>query len=553
MKLKEIIFMMYNLPGNMNLKVHARSSILVIIFLALLMAVSIPLMGSTSAREVQFNDLSSLLSSYDQNSGTYGNLTTGDKAVFEDRVIYSSYDGTETTVWLGSTGAGEGLDSLSFPLDLTADLKTNSRVRFTLLVKSQGQGANSTQILIPLFGDDNIEIIEEGMDDGPIEKDDIEIFGMNIKVDFIPKDYQTPLVRFLLVFSIWAVASVALWFVRWFAMKLASKTKPDVDVKVLKIITGPFFLILLLYGLLISLSQLDLDEKLIDLLDMIYRAGTIILVAYIAIKVFKKVILVYLKMISAKTETQADDVLVPVLGKVITVIIWVFAAVAFLRVFGVDVTVFLGAMGIIGLVIAFAAQDTLSNFFSGIMILLDRPFKEGDWIMMEDSVYQVKDIGLRSTRLFHSFSNQVITIPNNKISDHIFSNLEEPNIFGRKTVNVGVSYDNDPKRIGRILMEIVHSHPETYEDDDHSLIYRFSEFGDSSLDFSVTFWVKNFNDQWRVASEIREQIYHRFEKEGIEIPFPQSVVHLPGGGKVIGTKKDERHLSVPDDMQNLAP
>jgi small-conductance mechanosensitive channel len=294
-----------------------------------------------------------------------------------------------------------------------------------------------------------------------------------------------------------------------------------------------------------------MDEKLIDILDMIYKAATVVLIAYISIKVFKRVILVYLKIVAQKTENQADDILAPFLGKVITVAIWIVAFVMFLRVFGIDITVFVAGMGIIGLVIAFAAQDTLSNFFAGIMILLDRPFKEGDIIMLDDAGYEVKHIGLRSTRLFHSISNQLVTIPNNKISDHLFSNLSEPDNKGRKTVEVGTGYDNDPKRIGEILMEIANSHPDTFVDDDHQPFYRFANFGDSSLNFSLTFWVKDFNDQWRVASEIRERIYERFDREGIEIPFPQRVVHMASDKK----SKERATISkpAPGDMKNLAP
>ena len=294
-----------------------------------------------------------------------------------------------------------------------------------------------------------------------------------------------------------------------------------------------------------------MDPKLIDILDKVYRAATVVVAAYISIKVFKRIILVYLKILSKKTDTQADDILAPFLGKVITVAIWIVAFVMFLKVFDVDITVFVAGMGIIGLVIAFAAQDTLSNFFAGIMILLDRPFKEGDIIMLDGDGYEVRHIGLRSTRLFHSISNQLVTIPNNKISDHLFSNLSEPDFKGRKTVEVGVGYDHDPKKVGALLIEIANSHPDSFVDKDHQPHYRFTTFGDSSLNFTLTFWVKNFNDQWRVASELRERIYSRFASEGIEIPFPQRVVHLASDAPM--KLKDGALKPSSVDMKNLAP
>lgn len=533
----------------------ARTLVLMISMTALLMATVFITIGDSSAQEVEFDDFKDLLDSYDGSTGIYGNLSSGDTAVFIDTVEISTYSDGIRTVWFTSTGGGFSLPNLTLPDDevngkrqLEEYFKPGARIRFSVKIIEDGSGR---QVLVPFIG--GIEVIEEGKDEGPIGRDEIEVFGMKIKQSLLPEELRTPVVRFLIVFTVWAACTLAIWFLLWVALKIANRTKTDLDAKLLNIIRGPFFIILLLYGLLISISQLELDQRVIDLLDLIYRAGSIIVIAYISIKVFKKVIMVYLRIVSAKTETQADDVLVPVFGKIITVLIWVIAGVYFLRVFGFDITVFLGAMGIAGLVIAFAAQDTLSNFFAGIMILLDRPFKEGDWIELEGSVYQVREIGLRSTRLFHSFTNQVVTLPNNRISDHMFSNLNEPDTRGRYTVKVGVSYGSDPKRVGALLLEIIRSHPDTFEDDDHTIFYRFGDFGDSALHFSVTFWVRDFNDKWRVASEIRERIFERFEKEGIEIPFPQRVVHWKDeNGNVVPGPLGRKDITG-RGMDNLAP
>ncbi|MEA3558244.1 MAG: mechanosensitive ion channel family protein [Candidatus Thermoplasmatota archaeon] len=529
----------------MNLRMVRRSAVALLMLAILSLVLLMPGTDNASAKEVEFEDFKALLESHDESTGTYGDLSAGDTAVFEDLVEISTFADGKRTIWLSSVGGGFGLPNLTLPDDevdgerqLDIYFKPGARIRFSLKIIEDGSGS---QILVPYIG--GIEVIEEGKDNGPIEKDEIEVFGIRIQQTFLPEDLRTPLVRFLIVFTVWALGTVLIWIILWIGLKFARKTKTDLDVKLLNIIRGPFFIILLLYGLLVSISQLELDQRIIDLLDLIYRAGTIIVVAYISIKIFKKVIMVYLMIISKKTETQADDVLVPVMGKIVTVLIWIVAGIYFMKVFGFDITVFLGAMGIIGLVIAFAAQDTLSNFFAGIMILLDRPFKEGDWLDLDGSVYQVKDIGLRSTRLFHSFSNQVVTIPNNRISDHMFSNLNEPDSYGRNTVKVGVSYGSDPVRIGGILMEIIRSHKDTFEDEDHATFYRFNDFGDSSLDFAITFWVKDFNDKWRVASEIRERIFERFEKEGIEIPFPQNVLHWGKGSEPAKADASPRDLS----------
>ncbi|MGA1793701.1 MAG: mechanosensitive ion channel family protein [Thermoplasmatota archaeon] len=523
-----------------------------VILIALVFSLTVSaLLQNTNAQSqedpVRFEDLKHLVDQYDEETGRYGNLETGSWVNFQDTIAYSRInDNEDTEAYLVSTGVSPYSPHLVFVgSEIHEDLLVEAKVNFTVQIIEVVEGNTSRQVIATF--NEGARVVVEGKDTSDEDRSVIEVFGIEID---IPKSLDSSWARFFIVLIAWTLGSILLWLIFFIGLKISKKTKTVFDEEILGIVTAPFFVILLLYGLLISLSQFDMNKNLIDIIDKIYRASTVIVIAYISIKVFKRVILVYLKVISKKTDTQADDILAPFLGKVITVAIWIIAFVMFLRVFNIDVTVFVAGMGIIGLVIAFAAQDTLSNFFAGIMILLDRPFKEEDWIQLDGSNYQVKHIGLRSTRLFHSISNQIVTIPNNRISDHMFSNISEPDYFGRKTVEIGASYKHDPRRVGELLVEIVNSHPETMIDEDHQSFYRFVSFGDSALNFSVTFWVKDFNEQWRVASEIRERIYKRFEQEGIEIPFPQRVIHMAPGEQNKNVPVDEKGRSM-GNMQNL--
>lgn len=524
-----------------------------ILFIALIFVVIMTISSSQSTAQskeapLEYENLQHLIDEYDEGTGKFGNIQTGSWVTFNDKVVYSKVNSNDDTeAYLNSTGGSAYSPHLVFlGPEIKELLKKDAEIEFSVRILEIAEGNITKQIIAPY--NEGVMVIVEGKDDGEEEDPHIEVFGIRRT---IPEKWDTSLARFFIVLAIWTTCSILLWIAFFLAIKLSKKTKTVFDEQVLGIVTGPFFVILLLYGFLISIKQFDMDQKLIDILDNVYWAATIVLIAYISIKVFKRIILVYLKIVSKKTDTQADDILAPFLGKVITVAIWIVAFIMFLRVFGIDVTVFVAGMGIIGLVIAFAAQDTLSNFFAGIMILLDRPFKEGDIIMLDDAGYEVKHIGLRSTRLFHSISNQLVTIPNNKISDHLFSNLSEPDYKGRKTVEVGVGYEHDPREIGDLLIEVANSHPDTYMDEDHKPHYRFQSFGDSALNFTLTFWVKDFNDQWRVASELRERIYNKFASEGIEIPFPQRVVHMASDAPL----KEMKTVSklAPGDMKNLAP
>ena len=490
---------------------------------------------------------------YDEDSGDFTDLEPGDSLELLDYVDQIHYwdEGGYTEMWFESTGSGlYSTPSLKLTGDLTKEISRNDKIKVVVTVVDAPYGNKTVERLNADVG--STKVVIEGDDDIILDSETINILGYEIKMTALPENLQTPWFKFAIVMAAWVLITLVVWVIIRVLVKIADRTKTDLDKKLIRIVKLPFFIIVLLYGVILSVTMLEPSDTVLRILTIAYRSLTIILIAVIAVKVFHNVIMLYLKILSRKTETEADDVLVPVIGKIVTVVVWIIAGILFLDTFGVDVTVFVAGMGIAGLVIALAAQDTLSNFFSGIMILLDRPFKEGDWILMDDKVYQVRNIGLRSTRLLHSFSNQLVTIPNNRISDHIFSNLNEPDFLGRITVSVGVSYKSDPDKVAEILMDVVKKHPETYQDQDHSNFYRFNEFGDSSLLFAVTFWVKDFNDQWRIASDVRRTIYKRFEEEDIEIPFPQRVVHFDHG-PIPSPRPGGKNQPPVHDMGNLSP
>lgn len=534
------------------MKFHTLS--LVLFMIALVTFTNVVNVGG--AEPAEYDDFASFMDTYVPSAGSFQGLNDGDEVRFIDTVSIADYNeaSRNTMVWLVSTGGSIYSPNLTFPGDLSNDLLPGAKVEFIVTIMEVGTGNDTIHLIVA--NTVGITIIEEGEEgDTVIKRDEIDVFGvMKIKKDDLPDYLQSGWARFGIALAIWVVLIIILWFIFRLLLLMTKKTKIDIDHTLVSIVRIPFFLLMLLYGVIVSLSQLDVPDNVIGVLDLLYRALAVILIAIVAVKVFKRVIMVYLQMISRKTETEADDVLVPVMGKIITVVIWVIATITFFRIFGIDATALMGALGIAGLVIAFGAQDTLSNFFAGIMILLDRPYKEGDWIILDGSTYQVKDIGLRSTRLFSSWTNQMVTLPNSRMSNLTFSNLTEPNIYGRRTVEVSVSYDSDIDKVKEVVTDIVRTHPGVQHDDDHSIIFRFNKFGDSSLGFAVTFFVKDYNDQWAISSDIRDTIYRRFKKEGIEIPFPQRVIHMSGPG--ISDQRTERvegHINSPDDMKNLSP
>ena len=333
---------------------------------------------------------------------------------------------------------------------------------------------------------------------------------------------------FITSLVVWILIGASIYFildpvVRYFTRA----TETEIDDKILAIVKGPVFGLIVLYGAISSLGVLNFSWSIVNFFGIIYSLTVIILVSWMALKILKDVLLIWGKSYSEKTDTTLDDVMLPLFEKLGMVVIFIIAMILILQVFGIDPTMLIAGMGVMGLVIAFAAQDTLGNFISGMFLLTDRPFKVGDLVLMENGDYcRVEQIGMRSTKLYKTFDHDMIILPNSKIANEKVINLTEPDNNMKVKITVGVAYGTDVQQAKDIMLDVVQNHPDVIQEEGKAPFARLINFGDSSLDLKVYTWVNHLDDQWRVGAEIREAILAKFNAAGIEIPFPQHVVHM---------------------------
>jgi MscS family membrane protein len=328
----------------------------------------------------------------------------------------------------------------------------------------------------------------------------------------------------LLVWVIFGLLVVVV--VRPIVHRIFKGTKTDLDDKILEIIDVPVVVFIFFYGFVWALGELkDIPDWLHRDIMQVYGLVVAVFVVYIVFKVFKAIFLPLGREYAKKTETTLDDLLLPVLEKIGIVIIFGFGTIYILRSIGLDVTVFLGGAAIIGLVLAFALQETLSDFFAGVFLLLDRPIKVGDLVLDGDDYLRVQKIGLRSVWFYNIFKHDLIIYPNHIVANMKLTNLSEPDKRFKINVSVGVAYGSPIEKVEKIMLEAISAQPGVLtEDADRLPFVRFGEFGDSALQFTVYGWVDDIMDQWRVKHDVRKHIDRRFREEGIEIPFPQRVV-----------------------------
>jgi MscS family membrane protein len=299
---------------------------------------------------------------------------------------------------------------------------------------------------------------------------------------------------------------------------MASKTKTHFDDDMMKILNMPIFYTVVFLGVYKSLTYINVFSQYSSDIWKIIKSLMIILWAYSISNLINLFISEFGIKFAKKTKSTLDDELMPLFRKLSRVVIYFGALLFLLNMWNIDITPFLASAGIAGFVIAFAAQDTISHLFGGISIYFDKPFRVGDRIQLESGeIGDVLEIGIRSTRII-TFDETVIIIPNSKIASSKIINYNQPEAKIKQKVEIAVAYGSDIDKVKKVLLDIA-SGIETVEKSPAPSVY-LSEFGDYGLKFLVIMWVDNPHKSYKVKTKINEEIYKRFKKERIKIPYP---------------------------------
>ena len=310
---------------------------------------------------------------------------------------------------------------------------------------------------------------------------------------------------------------------------LLEKTPFEFDHLIATAASKPFGCLLLIGGVAGAFAVLPLPEKP-DLPKFVFGALKLAVVADVVWFLFRVVDVGvhYLTKLAERTESKLDDQLVPAIRKALKVTIGLIAFVSVVELLGGSVTSLLAGLGIGGLAIALALQDTLANFFGSILIFLDRPFGLGDWIKVGDVEGTVEEIGFRSTRV-RTWPATLVTIPNKTVADATVDNWSKmPKRRVKQTV--GVTYETTPDQMEQAVKAI----REIVENDDGVdkgfIVVRFTDFADSSLNILVYYFTKTVGlaDHLATKERINLAIMRKIDELGLSIAFPTQTVYFEG-------------------------
>ncbi|MBU0907029.1 MAG: mechanosensitive ion channel [Nanoarchaeota archaeon] len=338
---------------------------------------------------------------------------------------------------------------------------------------------------------------------------------------YLPNQYFRAVIVLLVLFIVFRLL-LALF--QKFFMKLASKTKTDVDDILLEKSAAPLNFMAFILSVRFAIEELVLSESTALNSERVIYSLLVISIGYL-IFTFVNIALVFAwRNLARKTKVKVNESVTGLVHETLRVMLIILVLLYILDIWGVEIVPVLGALGVAGLAVALALQPVLSNIFSGISVVMDKSVKVGDWIIMDNGTWGViSKIGIRSTRV-KTFDNDMVIIPNTKLADSDIRNVSLPEPKVRKTIPFGVAYGSNVDEVKKIVLaelkKIKHvvKNPEPY--------VRFLEMGESSLNFKAFFYIDSYENGYASVDEANTRIYNALNKAEITIPFPQMDVHL---------------------------
>ncbi|MBF7072006.1 mechanosensitive ion channel [Glaciecola sp. MH2013] len=266
-------------------------------------------------------------------------------------------------------------------------------------------------------------------------------------------------------------------------------------------------------------TQEDLTKYLDDFIIPFAINLVMALVIYVVGKFVVKILVSTFKKVMAKS--KYDEMLVSFLGNILNALLMIFVIIAALGQLGVDTTSFAAIIAAAGLAIGLSLQGSLQNFAAGVMLLVFRPFKKGDFIDAGGVAGSVVSIGVFST-IMSTPDNKEIIVPNGNIYGGNITNFSAKDTR-RVDMKFGIGYGDDLLKAKKVLEEMVGADDRILAEPAPTVAV--AELGDSSVNFVVRPWV-NSGDYWGVMFDFTEAVKLRFDQEGISIPFPQMDVHV---------------------------
>ena len=309
-------------------------------------------------------------------------------------------------------------------------------------------------------------------------------------------------------------------------LSFASKLPIETVSKILLAFEKPLRWFWVIIGTYLALTYLPFTNTTTEFVLQIYKTFIVALVGWGFYNYFTDQSNPFEKFAS-RTNLDSDSMLIPFLGRIFRMVIVILTFVSILGIWEIQIGAFVAGLGVAGLAFSLAAQDTVANFFGGVVIITEKPFSKGDWIQTPSVEGTVEDITFRSTQI-RTFEDTIVTVPNSKLSNEPITNLSK---MGKRRVDfeLAISYETPKDKLKIALLEMeemLHAHPGVHPD---VVMVKFTEFRDYSLGIYVYYFTQTtvWSEYMAVKEEANLQILAILEKHGVEIALPSQQIYLP--------------------------
>ncbi|MDP6500821.1 MAG: mechanosensitive ion channel family protein [Candidatus Marinimicrobia bacterium] len=309
--------------------------------------------------------------------------------------------------------------------------------------------------------------------------------------------------------------------------RLTEKTRTGLDDKIVNLLHRPIFYSILFIGFSMAVKTAALPAYIDFALVGLFKTATILIWLFLISKVF----MISMEWASGRTANRLlQQKTLPLFNNLGKIAIGLFGAYFIFLSWDININGILASAGVLGVVLGLAAKDTVANFFAGIFLMADSPFKEGDYILLETGERgYVKSMGLRSTRIM-TRDDIEITIPNSVIaSSKIVNESGGPEDIERVRITLLVAYGSDIDEVKILLKSIALANDNVQNSPEPRV--RFREFAESGIKLQLLFWIYKPEIRGRTVDAVNTQIYKQFATNNITIPYPTMKVLLPENSK----------------------
>lgn len=332
----------------------------------------------------------------------------------------------------------------------------------------------------------------------------------------------------VIVFAGLLIGLLAERIIRPLLVKAAQKSK----LEYLTMFTQALRRMFLLWGILIgfsgAISTLPIKTSLVQFLQNVPKV-----LFLFSLTIFLARVAIGSLDIHAR-KAKGDTTTISLFSNITKLVVYILGFLVILQSLGISITPILTALGVGGLAVALALQETLSNLFAGLHIIAARQVKPGDYVRLDTGEEgYVTDITWRNTSI-RAIPNNMVIVPNAKLASTIITNYHQPAREMYVYVPVGVHYDSDLEHVERVAMDVAKEVLRDVEGgrDNTEPIVRFSEFGDSSINLRIRMEVEEYFTQYQLTHEFIKRLHKRFGDEGIIIPFPLRTLHIPDSPEI---------------------